>query len=344
MLNGPPSALTAISGHPVRQDVLDGLKSASEKTGVSFDFLVAEATRESGLNPNAKAPTTSARGLFQFTSQTWLEVFKVNGAKYGKGEMAKKIKRGEDGTLDVADEASKKTILGLRQDPEISALMAAEYAKSNEKRLETRLGRDVGPSDLYLAHFLGPNGAARFIDVSEKSPDKVAAKLMPQAARHNHSVFYDGNKPRSVAAVYDQVRQTIDGTIQQLAQARAEGKEILAAAPAAKPALQQVAAASPPKAEIKVDAKKQAAQAEADNRRETARQALLAQLSTPVAPLVDAAQTSRGAESDEGLRGNRTPKVSLPMPPPLVRRPDAQPVSPGSLEGLMRRVRMSVLG
>ncbi|MFA6019253.1 MAG: transglycosylase SLT domain-containing protein, partial [Rhodospirillales bacterium] len=206
MINDPQTALNAISGKPVRPDVVQGLKAASEKTGVSFDFLVAEATRESGLNPNAKAPTTSARGLFQFTSQTWLEVFKANGAKYGQSDLAKKIKRGEDGTLEVADGQTRKTILGLRQDPEMSALMAAEYAVANEKRLESRLGREVGPSDLYLAHFLGPNGAARFIDASAKSPDQAAAKLMPAAARHNHSVFFEGSRPRTVAAVYGQVK------------------------------------------------------------------------------------------------------------------------------------------
>jgi len=91
MLNNAQSVISAVSGKQVRPDVVDGLKSASEKTGVSFEFLVAQATRESGLNPSAKASTTSARGLFQFTSQTWLEVFKANGAKYGQGDLAKKI-------------------------------------------------------------------------------------------------------------------------------------------------------------------------------------------------------------------------------------------------------------
>lgn len=328
MINDPQTALNAISGKPVRPDVVQGLKTASEKTGVSFDFLVAEATRESGLNPNAKAPTTSARGLFQFTSQTWLEVFKANGAKYGQGDLAKKIKRGEDGTLEVADDQTRKTILGLRQDPEISALMAAEYAVANEKRLESRLGRDVGPSDLYLAHFLGPNGAARFIDASEKSPDKVAAKLMPAAARHNHSVFFEGSRPRTVAAVYGQVKASIDGTIQKLEANRA------------------VASAEPAKPEPAQDSQKKlaAARAEAAERREIARQALASQLTVPTGPSLASAATGSGAESESPLFGGGTPRVSLPMPPPLPRQPEAQATNPGALENLMRRVRLSFLG
>jgi hypothetical protein len=333
MLNDPQSAITAISGRPVRQDVVDGLKTASEKTGVSFDFLVAEATRESGLNPNAKAPTTSARGLFQFTSQTWLEVFKTNGAKYGQGDLAKKIKRSEDGTLEVADDAARKTILGMRQDPEMSALMAAEYAKANEKRLESRLGREVGPSDLYLAHFLGPNGAARFIDVSEKAPDKVAAKLMPAAAKHNHSVFYEGNRPRTVAAVYSQVRKSIDGTITQLEQSRAAAAVETAKAEAPKPETVKLAEAQ----------RLTAAQAETQARQETVRQALMAQISAPTTPEALAAR-SGGAESQTSLFGNTTPKVSLPMPPPLPKQAEVKPVTPGALENMMRRVRLSFLG
>lgn len=325
MINDPQTALNAISGKAVRPDVVQGLKTASEKTGVSFDFLVAEATRESGLNPNAKAPTTSARGLFQFTSQTWLEVFKANGAKYGQGDLAKKIKRGEDGTLEVADDQSRRTILGLRQDPEMSALMAAEYAVANEKRLESRLGRDVGPSDLYLAHFLGPNGAARFIDASEKSPDKVAAKLMPAAARHNHSVFFEGSRPRTVAAVYGQVKASIDGTIQKLEANRA------------------VAVAEPARPQPTQDSQRlAAAQAEAAERREISRQALASQLTVSTGPSL--ASAAAGAESENPFFGGGTPRVSLPMPPPLPRQPENQATNPGALENLMRRVRLSFLG
>lgn len=325
MLNDPQSALTALSGKPVRADVVAGLKSAAEKTGVSFDFLVAEATRESGLDPKAKAPTTSARGLFQFTNQTWLEVFKNNAAKYGQGDLAKKIKRDEDGGLSVADDKTRKTIMDLRQDPEMSALMAAEYAKANEKRLESRLGREVGPSDLYLAHFLGPNGAARFLDVSEKAPGKVAAKLMPAAARHNHSVFYDGNKPRTVAGVYDQVKNSIDGAMVKLAQSRGE----TVAEPGA------AVAAVAPKAEQ--HQKLAAAQVDSQARQETARQVLAEQLALPTG------LGEVGAESES--KAGSTPKVSLPMPPPIGKSAESQPPGdPGALENLMRRVRLSFLG
>ena len=42
------------------------IAQASSKTGVDFDYLLGQAKVESGLNPNAKAGTSSASGLYQF--------------------------------------------------------------------------------------------------------------------------------------------------------------------------------------------------------------------------------------------------------------------------------------
>ena len=52
--------------------VLDAVQNASARTGIDFDYLFDVARVESGYNPSAKASTSSARGLYQFTRQTWL--------------------------------------------------------------------------------------------------------------------------------------------------------------------------------------------------------------------------------------------------------------------------------
>ena len=56
------------------------IQRASSATGVDFGYLMGAATRESGYNPNAKAKTSSATGLFQFLDQTWLATLKQHGA------------------------------------------------------------------------------------------------------------------------------------------------------------------------------------------------------------------------------------------------------------------------
>src|SRR5271170_8227792 len=63
--------------------VTGAIRQASQATGTSFNYLLATAQVESGLNPQAGAPTSSARGLFQFVEQTWLGTIKQSGAALG---------------------------------------------------------------------------------------------------------------------------------------------------------------------------------------------------------------------------------------------------------------------
>jgi len=191
------------NGFNIRADVLKGIQQASANTGVDFAYLMAQAAKESGFNPEAKAKSSSAAGLYQFVEQTWLSVVRKHGAEHGLGDMASKIKLGEDGKLRVADQALRKEILDLRRDPPIAAAMAAEHAADNEHRLEAKLGREVGPVDLYLAHFLGLSGATSFLRAMASDPSQGAANLFPKAAAANRSIFYraDGSQ-RTLQEIY----------------------------------------------------------------------------------------------------------------------------------------------
>ncbi|HEY1384227.1 MAG TPA: transglycosylase SLT domain-containing protein [Dongiaceae bacterium] len=191
-------------GFDIRPDVLNGIQQASTNTGVDFAYLMAQAAKESGFDPNAKSKASSASGLYQFVEQTWLSVVRKHGAEYGLGDMASKIKLGDDGRLHVADQALRKQILDLRRDPTISAAMAAEHAADNQKSLEAKLDRPVNPADLYLAHFLGLNGAVNFLTDMEHDPNQGAASACPKAAAANRSVFYraDGSQ-RTLKEIYD---------------------------------------------------------------------------------------------------------------------------------------------
>ncbi|MEZ5831536.1 MAG: transglycosylase SLT domain-containing protein [Dongiaceae bacterium] len=197
-------------GFNIRADVLTGIQQASANTGVDFAFLMAQAAKESGFNPEAKSNASSAAGLYQFVEQTWLSVVRKHGAEYGLGDMADKIKTGGDGKLHVADPALRKKILDLRRDPTIAAAMAAEHAADNRERLEAKLDRAAEPVDLYLAHFLGPTGAVNFLRAMERDPNQGAAGISPKAAAANRSVFYrpDGTQ-RSLQEIYDRFKSNM---------------------------------------------------------------------------------------------------------------------------------------
>ena len=198
-------------GYQISADVLSGIQQASASTGVDFSFLMAQAAKESGFDPNAKAGTSSASGLYQFVEQTWLSVVRKHGAEYGLGDLASKIKIADDGSLKVADRAVRKEILDLRRDPTISAAMAAEHAADNEERLDAKLDREVTPTDLYLAHFLGLKGAVNFLHAMESDPDQSAAAIAPRAAAANKAVFYNADgTPRSLKQIYDRFQSRIE--------------------------------------------------------------------------------------------------------------------------------------
>ncbi|HEY9552504.1 transglycosylase SLT domain-containing protein [Allosphingosinicella sp.] len=196
-----PTALTEDWGSVPRDRVGGAIFRAAQATGVDFDYLLGQAKIESGLNPTAKARTSSATGLFQFIEQTWLGTVKEHGAKHGLGWAADAIQRGSNGRFHVAG-GLRQTVLDLRTQPEAASAMAAEFASDNKDYLESRLGRPVEGVDLYLAHFLGAGGAREFLGAHDANPDAPAAGILPAAARANRWVFYnrDGS-PRSFAEI-----------------------------------------------------------------------------------------------------------------------------------------------
>jgi hypothetical protein len=157
-----------------RAQVLSALRTASATTGVDFNYLVKTAQRESNLDPSAKAGTSSATGLFQFTNETWLNVLDRYGAKHG-------VK---------TEGQSRSDLLELREDPGLSARMAGELAGENAKILQRKLGRPATSAELYTAHFMGPSDATRLIEAARANKPGSAAEMFPRAALANANVFH----------------------------------------------------------------------------------------------------------------------------------------------------------
>jgi len=182
--------------------VTNAIAMASRRTGVDFAYLLGQAKIESSLNPTARASTSSATGLYQFIDQSWLAVIDKHGEEYGLGWAADAISRGSNGRYQVSDPALRQQILDLRKHPETASVMAAQHAADNKAYLERRLGREAEPVDLYLTHFLGVGGAAKFLSAHDRAPDASAASLFPSAARANRSIFYDrSGNPRNFAEI-----------------------------------------------------------------------------------------------------------------------------------------------
>jgi len=188
--------------------VIAAIRLSSVRTGVDFSYLMKLAATESNFEPESKAATSSATGLYQFTHDTWLNALKTHGEKYGVvADYSEKIEfyttwSGYKRPV-LREKALYEHLLELRKNPRVSAIMAAETVRENQQKLVHTLGREPTETDLYLTHFLGADDAITFLQSLEQSPDKHAVELFPEAARSNHAIFHPSScDPHTVDDVY----------------------------------------------------------------------------------------------------------------------------------------------
>jgi len=115
---------------------LAGAAVGDDAVGLLVDRIIHV---ESGGDATAKNPLSSATGLGQFIDSTWLRMMRTYRP-------------------DLASSLPRDKQLALRFDPTLSREMVANLARENKAYLEAG-GHTITAGRLYLAHFLGPEGA-----------------------------------------------------------------------------------------------------------------------------------------------------------------------------------------
>jgi transglycosylase-like protein with SLT domain len=120
------------------------IQAAAARQGVDPAVLLQIARRESSLNPNDAASTSSAKGLFQLTKAGWKD--------YGQGDPF---------------------------DPAANADAGARMTAANIAGLKAS-GYPISPANVYLAHFSGLGGARQVLgaDPSARVVDVLGADVV----------------------------------------------------------------------------------------------------------------------------------------------------------------------
>ena len=189
----------------VQRSIVERVVKAAANTGSDPALLMSIADKESSFSIKAKASTSSASGLFQFVEGTWLRAMKSFGVRYGHEEEANAIN--DQGDRPAVTPAKRAEILQLRNDPYLSAVLAAEMLKRDGAKIAEQLGRSLSAGETYLIHFLGPDDAARFMAKMDAQPEASAAELLPKPARANRPIFFETKggklKARTIREVHE---------------------------------------------------------------------------------------------------------------------------------------------
>ena len=135
------------------REQVDMLEQSRRGSGNVVDKIIGV---ESSGNPNAQPRDasgkllSSAGGLGQFIDSTWLSMM----GKYRP---------------DITAGKTAQQVLALKTDPALSREMTARYTQENTQFLQNQ-GIPTTDANVYLAHFLGPRGAAQVLKADPSTP------------------------------------------------------------------------------------------------------------------------------------------------------------------------------
>jgi murein DD-endopeptidase MepM/ murein hydrolase activator NlpD len=174
-------------------DPFGEFQSQVEKGGAIDVFVNRIIYIESGNNCKAANPLSSAVGLGQFLKSTWMLTIGRHRPDLLKGR-------------------TREEVLALRTDCDLAREMTTAFTRDNATVLRSQ-GAPVTPGNLYLAHFLGADGA---LQVLNADPKTMIAEMFGEA---------------HVAANPHERAQNVGFLVDWAARKMQRGKTVVAAAP-----------------------------------------------------------------------------------------------------------------
>jgi hypothetical protein len=127
---------------------------------------------ESGGDPNAKNPRSTATGAAQFIDATWLELIRKHRA-------------------DLAARPEPE-LLELRRDPKLAREVTTYLVERNAKVLK-RSGQPITAGTLYLSHFAGGAGAVAILSAKEHEDAATTLALADSTGKMSRDKLVKAN-------------------------------------------------------------------------------------------------------------------------------------------------------
>ena len=193
-LQGDFSTITGGDSNPIAI-----ISKVAKITGVDENLMMAIAGKESGFQADAGARGSSAKGLFQFTSDTWKDVTKKYASKIGltPAEMQRGMGTAND----------------PRFNPYMNTFMAAYHLVDEYNTAKKYAGRDPLPEEVYMVHAFGVSGSRKFIQAS-KDAIGIQLETSQNVINSNPYFFYEGGqkriRPFTVGEMYSWFRKGLE--------------------------------------------------------------------------------------------------------------------------------------
>lgn len=150
-------------------------------------------------------------GPLRFSEQVWLSALKSGAGGAELAGAAQRIFQTSSGRYYVPAEADRRSILSLRANGDIAALVAFDLARRNAKDLEARLGRAAAPIDLFLAHSMGTETALKLIVAAETTPDAETAVAVPEVGERVPEVLFHQGRPSRLRDLFARLKRAVRG-------------------------------------------------------------------------------------------------------------------------------------
>jgi len=173
-----PVANPDIAGAAGKEQIGGGASSdtfqESTPANNSTSYNSAVAKIESGKKGMKAVSKTGAIGKYQFIKKTWNSLVAKHGKKMGITKDDINNEKAQDRMHEV-------------------------LVKENKSALRKKLGRDAKHHEVYMAHNIGPAGAAKLIRAAQQNPDQLISKsIINSKPSNNPKFFLRGGKPVTV--------------------------------------------------------------------------------------------------------------------------------------------------